>query len=253
MAKLLGIRKRVGFNYKNRARFLTEKIDIEGYNEKHVAEYYLSLLKLFNITPRSKHLEVFVSAANRSKIRNILSRQGISPGELVVGLGCGAGASWGTQASYKHWPTIRFAQLADRIIEELKAKVIILGDELERPIVEAIIGMMKHKPIDMVGKTTLEELLAVMENLKILVTNDGGPLHMAVALGVATVSLFGPVDENIYGPFPAGREHIVVKPEIPCRPCYRNFKLPVCKVDRECMKSISADEVFAAVKEVWKA
>jgi len=86
----------------------------------------------------------------------------------------------------------------------------------------------------------------LIKNCNLLITNDGGPMHMAVALGVKTVSIFGPVSEVVYGPFPLTRNHVVLKWDMACRPCYKNFRLPVCDKDRECLKSVSSDEVFAA-------
>ena len=88
---------------------------------------------------------------------------------------------------------MKFAQVADRAIDELGVKIVILGDAQEKDIAEVIIAAMKNKPVSLAGKTTLGELAAVMKNLDLLVTNDGGLLHMAVALGIKTVSVFGPV------------------------------------------------------------
>ena len=89
--------------------------------------------------------------------------------------------------------------------------VIILGDEPERKIAEAMIHLMRNKPIDLVGKTGLDILPGLIKNCRLLITNDGGPMHMAVALGVKTVSIFGPVDDAVYGPYPKDRNHVVLK------------------------------------------
>lgn len=249
LAKLAGIKKRVGFNYKNRSKFLTHKIDIECYSSKHIVEYYLDLLKPLNIEPSGGNLELFASKEEeKAKIK--LKREGVLDKQLTIGIAPGAGASWGKDANLKHWPAIKFAQLADKLKEELRAQVLILGDESERPIADIIIGAVKHKPVDLAGKTTLLESAAIIKNLNLLITNDGGPLHMAVALGVKTVSIFGPVDEKVYGPYPPSNNHRVIKSGIPCRPCYKNFRLTECMNDRRCIKDISVDEVYAAVGEL---
>ncbi|MFH1046625.1 MAG: hypothetical protein V1727_06675, partial [Candidatus Omnitrophota bacterium] len=70
----------------------------------------------------------------------------------------------------------------------------------------------------------------------------------AVSQDVRTVSIFGPVDEQVYGPYPQGGRHIVVTRNIPCRPCYRRFKVPECKLNRQCIRDITVDEVFAIIK-----
>ncbi|MDD5119993.1 MAG: glycosyltransferase family 9 protein [Candidatus Omnitrophica bacterium] len=246
LAKLIGIKKRIGFNYKERGRFLTDRIDLASYEEKHVIEYYLGLLKFLDISAEDKSMVLAVSAASQAKAKSMLAAYGIKNSDLVVGIAPGAGGSWGKDASYKHWPVLNFVKFADMLINQLKAKVIILGDESERAISDTITANMINKPIDLVGRTDLEILPAIIKSCSLLVTNDGGPMHMAVALGIKSVSVFGPVSENVYGPFPSENKHAVLKRDIACRPCYKNFRLPACDKDRECLKSVSVDEVFQA-------
>lgn len=246
LAKLIGIRRRIGFNYKGRGRFLTEKIDISGYRDKHAVEYYLDLLRFLGIKAKDKSLELAVSVSNEEKARNFLAARGIEKSDLVVGIAPGAGGSWGKDAGYKHWPALKFAQTADRLANELKAKIVILGDETEQPISDVITNAMRNKPVDLTGRIKLETLPAIIKNLDLLLSNDGGPMHMAVALGVKTVSIFGPVSELVYGPYPDHRNHVVIKWDMECRPCYNNFRLESCDKDRECLKSVGVEEVFEA-------
>ncbi|MFA5096624.1 MAG: glycosyltransferase family 9 protein, partial [Candidatus Omnitrophota bacterium] len=105
---------------------------------------------------------------------------------------------------------------------------------------------------DLTGKVKLENLPAVMNRCSLLLSNDGGPMHMAVALGVKTVSVFGPVNEAVYGPYPDHRNHVVLKWDLECRPCYRNFRLPVCDKEKECLRSIGVQEVFEAARRLLK-
>lgn len=250
VSQAAGIKKRIGFNYKNRGIFLSHKINLSGYQGKHAVEHYLELLRFLNIKARVKNLHLCVNEKSRIRAKAIFKHSGISDSDLVIGIAPGAGGSWGKDAGLKHWPALRFAQITQRLNAELGARIILLGDETERPLADVIVNSLKNKPVDLVGKTTLEELAAVIEKLSALVTNDGGPLHMAVAIGVKTVSIFGPVDDKVYGPFPVSDKHIVIKKNLPCRPCYYNFKIPVCEQERECLKAISVDEVFGAVKNI---
>jgi len=249
LAKIIGVRKRIGFNYKGRGRFLTERVDLDSYRDKHVVEYYLELLKFLNIPVDDKNLFLTVSSQAELKAKNILSAAGIEEADCLIGIVPGAGGSWGTDASIKHWPALKFAQLASKLMDKLGAKVLILGDETERKIATVIVHAMANKPTDLVGKTGLEILPAIIKNCNLLITNDGGPMHLAVALGTKSVSVFGPVSEVVYGPYPATSEHLVVKTDIACSPCYQNFRLSVCDQDRECLKQVTVDMVFnAAVK-----
>jgi ADP-heptose:LPS heptosyltransferase len=109
---------------------------------------------------------------------------------------------------------------------------------------------MRNKALDLVGKTSLEEVVALISKLNLLVTNDGGPLHIAVACGIKTVSIFGPVDDLVYGPYPPQDTNIVLKTDLSCRPCYKKFKMPACDKNRECISRISVDQVYDAVRRL---
>lgn len=250
LAKIMGIAKRVGFNYKGRGRFLSNGVEIDGYDDRHVVEYYSELLKFLDISVSDKRLFLAVSQDCELKARNVLANAGIEEKDLVIGIAPGAGGSWGKDAVYKHWPALKFAQVANKLIDEFKAKVVILGDESERKIAEVMVHAMRNKPIDLTGKTGLEILPGIIKNCNLVITNDGGPMHMAVALGVRSVSVFGPVSEVVYGPHPESRNHLVLKWDMDCRPCYKNFRLPVCDKDRECLKQVSVDAVFDAAKRL---
>jgi ADP-heptose:LPS heptosyltransferase len=108
--------------------------------------------------------------------------------------------------------------------------------------------MLKNKAIMSCGKTNLRNFLGLINRCRLIITNDGGPLHMAVGMGVNTVSIFGPVDEKIYGPYPSSSNHVVIsKTDMKCRPCYKKFKHNVCR-ERPCLNSIGHEEVLQAVK-----
>ncbi|MBU1112446.1 MAG: glycosyltransferase family 9 protein [Candidatus Omnitrophica bacterium] len=238
---IAGIKERVGYDYKRRGRFLTKRIKFSGYKDKHVIEYYLDLLRIINIEPRHKKIELFLDSdqkeiANRDKLKIIMVP--------------GGGASWGGQAYRKHWDKAGFAQLADRLIEELGAKVIISGSDQEKGIVDEVASLMCNRP-DKAVDMELSKFLNLLNNAELLIANDGGPIHMAVGLGLKTVSIFGPVDEKVYGPYPLDdSRHIVIKKDISCRPCYINFKLPECMHDIMCLKDIDVDEVFKAAEKL---
>ena len=247
IASLAGIKRRIGFNYKGRGRFLTDRIDIEGYSDKHAVEYYLGLLRPLQITPNNLNLELFLSEDDKGIASGILKNGGITDNDLVVGVAPGAGASWGKDARLKHWPARKFAELADRIAAEYKARIIILGDSPERPIADEMISNMREKPLDLTGRLSLGGLTAVVGRVNLMITNDGGPLHIAVALGKKTLSFFGPVDPKVYGPYPVDeRRHAVIRKGLDCSPCYLNFHLSACLKNKECLETIDVDSAFKA-------
>ncbi|MFA5351288.1 MAG: glycosyltransferase family 9 protein [Candidatus Omnitrophota bacterium] len=249
-AQVTGIKRRIGFDYKGRGRFLTDKITIEGYSDKHAVLYYLDLLRFLNIEAKDKSLELVVTPESQAKSADILAGRGIEDKDIVIGIAPGAGGSWGKDAGYKHWPGLKFAQLADKLVDEFKVKVVILGDESERFLADVVINAMRNKPVDLVGKVSLEVLPALIKNCDLFISNDGGPMHMAVALGVRTVSVFGPVSDLVYGPFLPSEKNIVLKWPMDCQPCYKNFRLPACGKDRECLKQVTVHAVFEAAAKL---
>ena len=185
-----GIKRRIGFDYKNRGKFLTDKFKLTGYSSKHVVDYYLDLLKPLGIPVKQHPLRVGVSKTSSDRIKRLLNYEGITEKDLLMGITPGAGGSWGKDAHLKQWSAIKFAQLADKLTSEFNAQVVILGDENDKVVSDVLMSAAKVKPIDFVGKTSLEDFVAAIASLKLLVTNDGGPLHIATALGVKTVSIF---------------------------------------------------------------
>ncbi|MDP3789235.1 MAG: glycosyltransferase family 9 protein, partial [Candidatus Omnitrophota bacterium] len=104
-----------------------------------------------------------------------------------------------------------------------------------------------NRSINYCGKTSIENLMGILSKCKAVITNEGGLLHMAAGLGVKTVSIFGPVDEATYGPYPGTGSHAIVsKKGLPCRPCYQRFKYKLCD-DRVCLNGINVEDVLSAV------
>ncbi|MCX5712229.1 MAG: glycosyltransferase family 9 protein [Candidatus Omnitrophica bacterium] len=247
MSKFCSIKKRIGFDYKNRGRFLTDKIKLAGYDEKHVIEYYLELLKLIDVPAVGTEMELFVSSDAKSNAKQRLKGLGIAEADLKVGIVPGGGGSWGKDAQLKHWPADHFGLLADKLVDQ-KIKIVVLADHGELQVSRSMVKAMQNKPVDLSNKTSLEQLAAIVANLDLLICNDGGPLHMAKALKIKTVSIFGPVSEVVYGPYPLSKNDRVVKCDIPCRPCYCNFRMKECNMDRKCITNISVEQVFSEVQ-----
>ena len=242
----LGIKTRVGFNYKNRSPLLSRKIQLTGYEEKHVIEYYLSLLEGLQIPVKSRQVELFINDEDHERAVAKLSDFQIKKNDFLVAVVPGGGASWGKDANYKRWSAENYAQLADKMIEKFSAKVILLGDTFEEELCRRVMGAM-HGSANIVCGTSLGQFAAMLSACKLALVNDGGPLHVAVAVGTRTVSIFGPVDDRVYGPYPQNH-HIVIKKDLACQPCYRRFKLADCR-HHNCLNSLSVNEVFARLEQ----
>ncbi|MDD4012615.1 MAG: glycosyltransferase family 9 protein [Candidatus Omnitrophica bacterium] len=152
----------------------------------------------------------------------------------------------GAKSHLKRWDAKKFARLADMIVGELACRVLIVGTDSDRSVVDEVKGQMTTSFIDLCGRTTIGALAELMRRSDLVVTNDSAPLHVASAVNTPTVAIFGPTDERRYGPLSVKSR--VVKPSVPCRPCGR----ALCSTgpDEGCISQISVNEVFRAAKEL---
>ncbi len=167
-----------------------------------------------------------------------------SRGEEMLGargrwIGLNPGAAFG---SAKRWPAERFAAVGDALAEERRASVAILGSAAERLAAESMARRMRHTTRVLCGDTSLAELIGVLANLELLVTNDSGPMHVAAALGVPVVAIFGPTDWRETAPSAAA--FCLVREPVPCAPC----KLRECPIDHRCMEAIGAERVLGEAR-----
>lgn len=243
----IGIPRRIGFNYRNRSPFLTTKITLDGYERKHVVDYYLSLLEELGCEVKSRELEFPLKDEDRQWAEVFLKKNGIASDDIVVGLVPGGGASWGKDAAYKRWAPEKYAKLADKIVEKFSAHIILLGDQNEEELCRQVKTLMRSNACLACGETSVGQFAALLKSCRLNIVNDGGPLHVAVAVGAKTVSIFGPVDPLVYGPL--RHDHVVVTKDLACRPCYRRFRMAQCS-HISCLKTIEVEEVFEKVESL---
>ncbi|MBF0595098.1 MAG: glycosyltransferase family 9 protein [Candidatus Omnitrophica bacterium] len=248
-----GIPCRIGYDYKGRGRWLTHKVPFKGYEGRHVAQYYLDLL--CHLDPAfagasagaSFKTAIFCSQEDQAWASTFMQRHQLGAKAFVI-VHPGGGASWGGSAGLKRWPAVNFAKLADKMIEKGACPIILMGDQREISLCDEVAGAMKHKPVMAAGQASITQAAALMCLARLVVANDGGPLHVAVAAGAETVSVFGPVDPDVYGPYPP-QGHGIVQKGLPCQPCYRHFRMSDCNHQR-CLKGLLVDDVFNKIKEM---
>ena len=252
IAKLLGIKKRIGFNFKNRGRFLTESIDIEGYKDKHVVEYYLDILRFLDIGQKEKpETGLFLSREDELFAGEFLKSHNLINDGLLIGCAPAGGASWGGNADYLRWPEQKFTSLIECLIKKHNVTILLFGAPEEADICNRIQSNLSGNVVNTAGKITLGQFAALFKRCKIAICNDAGPLHIAVALGIKTVSMCGPVDPRVYGPYPPDKKkHIILKKYLTCSPCYRNFRLNTCERNKECLRAITVAEAIGAVERL---
>ncbi len=249
---LSGIPLRVGYNRDGRGWLLTDPIPIDPRIKKlHQTYYYLDLVNQWmaeeriafssgrscsapEIPPQlMPDITLRISADRQKSARERLEKEGIDFTRGLVGVN--PGAFFG---SAKRWPEDRFARLLDGIIGETKANLVLFGSPREKMMAETIRSKMKEPPVIFSGKTTLSELIALMSCCDLFITNDSGPMHLAAALRIPTLAIFGSTDDIATGPL--SPKAVVVNKRVECSPCL----LRECPIDLRCMTRISVDEVL---------
>jgi lipopolysaccharide heptosyltransferase II len=233
---LAGIPRRVGTPGHRRSALLDqvfiEKRKKEPEPPPHQEEQYLALAKFVGADVSSDgHL--------RSPSEGGRKARSVAPGARPT-IGLCPGAEYGPA---KRWLPERFAEAMRTLHEETGCEWKLFGVEKDRPIVDAIIATAAVPATDLVGKTTLAELIEQLTSCDLLLTNDTGTMHLAVFLGVPTVALFGSTEHRLTGP--RGTAHRVVRHHVECSPCF----LRECPIDFRCMHAIEVSEVVAAVRE----
>ncbi len=168
----------------------------------------------------------------------------------MVALFPGGGQNPGTDMPIKRWPVAGFARVADEVIETYDASVLFVGGHQDSDVTDEVGGLMSYRSVNAAGIHSLRETAALIERCHLFVGNDSGPMHMAAALGVRTVSLFGPTPAGRLAP--TGPGHRAVSSPSACSPCYvlvLNTFEP-CD-DPMCMRELHPETVLEAVEAVW--
>lgn len=208
-------------------------------------DHQFRTLRMAGIKPVDKVLEMWPSEYDGKKIDKFLADNWITPSQEIVGVAVRASERWFS----KNWPPSYIAQLCDRIAKELNTRVVLTGSKNDLAVAGYISKMTRSKPVVAVGRTDIQELASLISRFSVFVTPDSAPMHIASAMKVPTIALFGPTDHKRH--LVPSRECMVLckADEFNCSPCYK----PACSRKTTCMRRISVDEVFDAVKKFLKA
>jgi 3-deoxy-D-manno-octulosonic-acid transferase len=201
---------------------------------RHLIFRYLSVLKGLGIDSDNFQMDLFLPERAKTFAANFLQNSGLN-GRLPI-LAVVPGTTW----EGKNWPPEYFAQIITSLAG--RCQVVLCGGPGERKLADEIMRQVKLPVADAVGKTSLLELGAILARSALVLTGDTGPLHMAVALNIPTVSLFGASDPLVYGPLE--EKHIVLKASAECAPCNKR-KCPRGSIT--CMPGIKPDTVLRAI------
>ncbi len=235
------IPERWGFRGDGRSPLLTRRFRPRAVElGHHQVFHYLDLLYLCGLSELNyldddnfhPNIRLKAPRLGREQASRLLLEKGAKRGHPLVTIHAGA-----TFGPAKCWFNERFAQVADNLITCRGVDVAIIGSAGERLTAQQIAAGMRHNPIILVGHTDLPTLMGVLSQSALLITNDSGPMHLAAALGLPQVALFGSTDDRATAPFDTDA-HVIHK-HVACSPCL----LRECPIDLRCFDSIGVDEV----------
>lgn len=244
VARLSEIPRRVGYSRNARRFLLTDAIPTEKENGRfkptYMVDYYMAILDYLGLDTSERRIRLFTTPESEQRAHEILTKHGINPDRpfIVVNPGAAFGSS-------KLWPAEYFAKLCDLIAEEFGMQLLLTPGPKEDDIAGTICSLMKHTcRIIPSAEGNLHILKSIILRSKILITNDTGARHIAVAFDIPTVVLMGPTDPRYTNsPYETGA---VIRAGVDCSPCH----LKKCPTDHRCMREILPQVVFGKVAEI---
>lgn len=216
---LIGAQRRIGYDLTGGAYFLTDVVPFRK-NVIHRVQAWEAALRLLDIDEAEVRPQLEISPDEEKRAKDFLVESDVRSGECVVGLHPGAGNR------LRCWSMENFLDVANYLEKRYAAKVVVFVDP------QGYGQELLKNGRFIRAKLGLREFIAVAKELRLLVCNDGGPMHLACAVNTPVLAIFGPGDFNIMGPYGSGHR-MVCKKDVSCRPCrdYCRYKEAHCLMD----------------------
>src|ERR1051325_117572 len=253
VCKMAGVGRIVGYERDGRGLLLSDKLLPAKEKGKYVpspmVRYYLGLVNYLGWRQRDTRMELFTTVGEREEANQVFERAGLEGGLFRPGHAGGTplvilnpGAQYGDA---KCWLPEHFAAVADRLIDERGATVLLSGAPKERRILDAVQRHMRHAAVDLVNKgMTLGALKEIVRRCDLMITNDTGPRHIAAAFDVPVVTVFGPTHPQWTEIYYAKERQVAVK--VFCGPCQKK----TCPLDHRCMTRVTPGMIYDAAVQL---
>ncbi len=235
LSLFMGRGYRVGFGCSG-CGYLLDR-EIPSGEDRHQVEHALDAARALGATAGEVRFDLAVFEEDRRSVDDRLADLGVEGNRFMV---MHPGAQW----AGRQWTVSGYAEIADRAIRVLDLPVVMTGIARESGLCRQVMERMDDNPIDLTDQISFGEFLALLSRAHLFFGVDSGPMHLAAALGVPTVVLFGTGDPHAIGPYGAG--HVVVSEghRFPCSPCAQDH----CRCEgADCMAAISVDSVWKAI------
>lgn len=233
---------RIGYPFNGAGFLLTQKADINSHY-KHEIEACLDVVRMVGVDTPEKNPELQLNPGAEKYAADFLNKHNILPADLIISIHPGG------YEEHTRWMPERYAQVADILVDKYQAKVILLGAKADRDIVNNIMKAMSQKAVIADLGNSLPELAALIKHSSIFLGNNSGPMHIAAAVGVPVVAIFGAINlldhENRWAP--QGEKHIIVRKKMDCVDCHPGH----CR-QFDCLRMVGVEDVLAAVSRQIK-
>ena len=211
----------------------------------HDVERNLSILTAFSIQPKDcrRVIDLSVNCETRQAVSRLLADLGVRRGKIIVGIN--PGSVWPT----KRWAAESFAILIQRLKHELDCEIVLFGGTEDVDVAKKIDAQNPGAVVSLVGKTSLRELPAALAHCGLFITNDSGPMHIAVAMGVPVVAIFCATTPSL-GFYPYSSKSVVVEKKLSCRPCSSHGGRRCPLGTEDCIRLIEPEQVCLAAKRL---
>lgn len=239
LAAFSGAKYKTGSTHRIFRPFFDKVVQLE--RKIHAADMYLDVLAKLGVEDLTNEgLKVVTSRNDEQEAAEFFSLHDIKTKNNLIGFNIGSASAT------KRWLPERFAQVADYLADK-GYKIVFFGSSNELEMVKETISYMQNKPLIATGKLSIGGLVAAINYVNLLLTNDSGPMHLAISQKVPIVALYGPSKPELYGPYKA-QKSIVVRANPMCLDCREHMK-HVCS-DMRCMNNISVQDVIKATEQM---
>lgn len=234
------VKRRIGYKTHCRNLLLNEKVSLpKNISQQHQVITYKELLKPLGVAISDSTPRLYLEDQEKKEALSLLKRQGYKEGKKLFVIH--PGASYG---SAKCWIPERFLEVSQAILENPEHYIVFIGNDATNAIIHEIAFKLNKNAINLAGKTNLRQLSSIISLSTVLLTNDSGPMHIAAALNVPLIALFGSTNPIKTGPYPHGE---VICKKVVCSPCYERS----CTKDFRCMNEITTKEVLEKLKKYF--
>jgi lipopolysaccharide heptosyltransferase II len=247
---LAGVPRRVGPDSLGRGFSLTDRVTVSSSPEhlQHQAEIYLDLARAMKLVVNHPSMHFVPTEEEQQQVPFTPDAS-----RLPIAVFIGGGSNPGMELTSKRWPVERYRELVYKLVHERNAQVLLIGGADDVVLNQSLLhdlDVPQGSVLNLAGKTNFGASAALLQRCILFIGNDSSPMHLAAAVGIPVIAIFGPTSPQEYGPYPLDEpQHIALWRNPKGRPCFFLGKMQPCR-DCTCMQSVTVADAWDAVQRL---